>query len=305
MAPSVTLDLTSDFNAPPVNSNKTAAPPRTLLLAPPSISSHPEALDQIFQAHDRNATDIQMLDRLALGLASLPDATYDLVLLLTDADGTRRESQKLLGRHIMGKVVQALKAGGTVRSQDGSFASTDSVERTEAILAGLVSEGGEGMKKPEDSVSQTVSLGLRKKANALGGPTGPGALQSAADPVLLASNGKRKSFADEPTRPPGVGFVDFSDDFGEPIIDGEDDELIDEDSLLTEADMARPIAQRKSLQTLIWALRSDLIYKQLLSVNPKPANADEPAKTAPVALNRSLKPKMQQNVQQRRRPCRR
>jgi hypothetical protein len=42
--------------------------------------------------------------------------------------------------------------------------------------------------------------------------------------------------------------VDFSDDFGEPVITGEeddDDELIDEDTLLTEEEMKRPVVVRK------------------------------------------------------------
>jgi hypothetical protein len=43
--------------------------------------------------------------------------------------------------------------------------------------------------------------------------------------------------------------VDFSDDFDDPMITGEDDdddELIDEDTLLTEEDMNRSLAIRKS-----------------------------------------------------------
>ncbi|KAF1981119.1 DUF689-domain-containing protein [Aulographum hederae CBS 113979] len=230
MAPSVTINETSNFNA---FAKSTSPLPRTLLVAPPSVSAHPELLDGIFEAHDRNQTDIQMLDRLALGLASLPPSTYDVVLLLTDADGTRTESQKLLGRDIMSKLVAALKAGGKLRSQDGLFGNTEGPERTEAILAGLVSQGSDGMTKPDYSESQSVPLRFGRKANA---STAPGT-------VPLALNGKRKSVSDDAVKPAGVGFVDFGDDLDDPIITGEDDELVDEDDLLTAEDMARPIIQ--------------------------------------------------------------
>ncbi|EON62873.1 hypothetical protein W97_02098 [Coniosporium apollinis CBS 100218] len=238
MAPSITIENTCDFDfTPPPPTMKAASSLRTLLLAPPSISAHPEALNRVIEAHDRTLTDIQMLDRLALGLVSLPAATYDVVLLLTDADGTRVESQRLLGRDVMSKLVQALKAGGRFRSQDGTF-GLDGAERTEAILAGLVS-GADSMVKPEDVGSAAVPLRLgRKKAD-----TATNGVANANGAVPLTSNGKRKSMSDEPIRPAGVGFVDFSDDFGMPIVTGEDDELIDEDDLLTEADLARPITQ--------------------------------------------------------------
>jgi hypothetical protein len=57
-------------------------------------------------------------------------------------------------------------------------------------------------------------------------------------------NGKRPSPEPAPAKPSGVGFVDFSDDLDDPIITGEDDDLIDEDEFITEEDMARPVVQR-------------------------------------------------------------
>ena len=62
MAPAVTIDNTPDFEMPTTASKSGR---RTLLLAPPSVSAHPETLARVAEAYDRNATDIQMLDRLA------------------------------------------------------------------------------------------------------------------------------------------------------------------------------------------------------------------------------------------------
>ena len=208
---------------------------RTLLLAPPSVAAHPEILDKVYEAHDRSSADLQMLDRLAAGLVQLPSSTYDVVLLLTDAEGTMRESHSLLGRDVMTKVVAALKSGGYLKNQEGVFGAPGGVEKTKAILAGLV-EGGDGMMKPEDSGSVSIPLKLRKKTN--------GAV-SGTNAVALSLNGKRKSPEPEPVQPVGVGFVDFSDDLDDPIITGEDDDLIDEDDLIKDEDMARPVVQRE------------------------------------------------------------
>lgn len=242
MAPSVTIDNDSDFN--PIASLPTKASSfnaRTLLLAPPSISSHEESLRNVLASHDRAVTDLQMLDRLSAGLVTLPDSTYDLILILTDADGTRNESSQLLGRDVFGRIVQALKAGGKLQAQDGTFGQA-AAENREAILAGLVVESG-GMVKPDYSASEAVPLRLRRKDK--------GAVSSAGPPVATAAvplNGKRKSVDISASKPAGVGFVDFSDDFGDPMITGEDDddELIDEDTLLTEEDLRRPVTIRKS-----------------------------------------------------------
>ncbi|TVY62288.1 Fe-S cluster assembly protein dre2 [Lachnellula suecica] len=241
MAPSVTIDNDSDFN--PIASPPTKASPstaRTLLLAPPSISSHEESLRNVLASHDRAVTDLQMLDRLSAGLVTLPDFTYDLILILTDADGTRTESAQLLGRDVFGRIVQALKAGGKLQAQNGTFGQdTTGVEHREAILAGLVAEGG-GMTKPDYSASEAVPLRLlrRKDKGAPVSNAGP-AVATATVPL----NGKRKSVDMTQSKPVGVGFVDFSDDFGDPMITGEedDDELIDEDTLLTEEDLNRPV----------------------------------------------------------------
>ncbi|KAG9969078.1 DUF689-domain-containing protein, partial [Aureobasidium melanogenum] len=239
MAPAITIDNTSDFSfAPP----PTKSQDRTLLLAPPSIASHPDALNSIVEAHDRNATDIQMLDRLALGLVSLPASTYDLVLLLTNVDGSREP----LNRAIIEKLVPALKAGGKLKSQDGQFGASTSSEQTEAILAGLVQDVSGGMSKPAAAAAQTVTLsfGKKKKANAAAVPL------NSVEAINKTITETPQPAA--PAAPAGVGF-DMGDDLDVEFYD-EDEEMelpskkellngstIDPNTLLSEEDRKRPI----------------------------------------------------------------
>ncbi|THW51308.1 DUF689-domain-containing protein [Aureobasidium pullulans] len=239
MAPGITIDNTSDFSFAPSSAK---SQDRTLLLAPPSIASHPDALNSIVEAHDRNATDIQMLDRLALGLVSLPASTYDLVLLLTNVDGSREP----LNRAIIEKLVPSLKDGGKLKSQDGQFGTSASAEQTEAILAGLVQDVSGGMSKPAQAAAQTVTLsfGKKKKANAAAVP-------------LNNIEAINKTITETPqpaapSAPAGVGF-DMGDDLDVEFYD-EDEEMelpskeellagssIDPNTLLSEEDRKRPI----------------------------------------------------------------
>jgi len=245
MAPTITLDTTSDF--PPVHAKTagTSSFPRTLLLSPPSLSSHPEKLDNVLAAHDRNATDIQMLDRLSLSLVTLPQSTYDIILILTDADNTRVESKKLLGSDLLSRIVKSLKPGGKMRSQDGTFATSDAEERREAIFAGLIVESGD-VSKPNHEATHSVPLRFGKNKNDGAGAAVTSAAGTGA--VSLNLSGKRKNGPPDTTQPTGVGFVDFDDDSGEPEVDkdDDDDELIDEDTLLDEDDLKRPVVQRTS-----------------------------------------------------------
>ena len=247
MAPSVTLDITPDFDFTPATVPKASSGQRILLLSPPSLSSHPEKLNNVLEAHDRNATDIQMLDRLSLGLVSLPESTYDIITILADVDGTRAESRSLLGRDMLARIVKALKPKGQLRSQDDTFASMDGEERTEAILAGLMIQADGEAIKPDYAASQSVPLRFGKGKRD-GGAAATTSINGTGA-VPLPQNGKRKSGAFEAGKPAGVGFVDFSDDFGAPAED-DDDDLIDEDTLLDEEDLARPIIQRNSTPSL-------------------------------------------------------
>ncbi|KAK4166738.1 putative Anamorsin [Cladorrhinum sp. PSN259] len=237
MPPSVMIDTTPDLDfgvAAPTHA--TSSERRTLLLAPPSLTSRPDSesrLNSLFSVYQRALTDLQMLDRLAANLISLPAATYDLILVLTDPDGSRRaEAAPLLShREVWAKLVPALKAGGQLRSEDGSLGQGSSVEEKEAVLAGLVAgESGDGFVKPEYAEEEVVPLrfGLKKK-------TAPAADGSV--PLNLSGGAKKSA----PAAPSGVGFVDFSDDLD---LDAEDDDdIVDENTLLTEDDMYREIQQ--------------------------------------------------------------
>ncbi|KAI2470877.1 Fe-S cluster assembly protein dre2 [Annulohypoxylon bovei var. microspora] len=241
MSPSiVTIDNTSDFDVyssiPTQNGSSNA---RTLLLAPPSIASHEEKLRGVLAAHDRSITDLQMLDRLSAGLVNLPVSTYDHILILTDADGTRSESILLLNRDVFAKIVPTLKVGGKIQAQDGSLAqNSQAPDAREALLSGLL-PGTDGFTKPDDGAAIAVPLKLgfgKSKKRSAAGP-------AAKKITVHQTNGKDTSLNMVPpaVKPAlaGVGFVDFSSDFGIPE---DEDELIDEDTLLTEDDLNKPLA---------------------------------------------------------------
>lgn len=260
MAPAVIIDNEPDFDFPSAHPTKTAfvSATRTLLLAPASVAAHPESLARVAEAYDRNATDIQMLDRLAMGLVALPTATYDVVLLLTDVESSAPSS---LSRAVMEILYQSMKIGGKLKPQSGRLTNAD---ETEAILVGLV-QGEDGMTKPNSATGQTVKLSFgKKKANAAAVP---------ANGIEASNTAKRKS-EDISTgsivsgngsgvvkaAPNGVGFVDSMDDMDEGFDDDDDDDMdmdipsneeleragkIDPDTLLTEEDRQKPIVVRK------------------------------------------------------------
>ncbi|KAI1158241.1 cytokine-induced anti-apoptosis inhibitor 1, Fe-S biogenesis-domain-containing protein [Nemania serpens] len=185
---------------------------RTLLLAPPSIASHEETLHNVYATFDRATSDLTMLDRLSSGLVALPPSTYDLVVVLTDAAGGRRdEAARILTRRVYDAVAGSMKPGAILRAQDGP-----SLPESEAILAGLVSRGDGTFEKAEEEAPVLLRLGgggKKKKIN-----NGNGAV-----PIIV----KEK---------PALILLPDDD------LDGfEDDDLIDEDTLLTAEDINRTI----------------------------------------------------------------
>ncbi|EGO60247.1 hypothetical protein NEUTE1DRAFT_56420 [Neurospora tetrasperma FGSC 2508] len=231
----ITLDLTSDFNpANTTGAGSSSSQPRTLLVAPPSVASHEERISALFSTYPRETTDLHMLDRLAAGLVTLPASTYDLILVLTDPDGSRHaEASALLSnRAVWSLLVPALKAGGNLRSEDGTLGTnTATPEAREAVLAGLVA-GADGFTKPDYAEEEAVPLrfGLKRKTN-------PNPVVAPIQPVAQVVT----------AAPAGVGFVtlDLNDDLD---LDDDDDDVIDEDTLLTEADLRRPIQQPPECQ---------------------------------------------------------
>ena len=164
-----------------------------------------------------------------------------------DEDNARAESKKLLNVDLLSRIVKSLKPGGRIQSQDGMFGIEDEEERRKAIFAGLMIEGN-NLVKPAQEATQSVPLRFGKKKIEGGATVVNSAAGTGAIPLNL--NGKRKIGPPDSTQPAGVGFVDLSDDFGTPEVDDDDDELIDEDTLLDEEDLKRPVVQREFSCTL-------------------------------------------------------
>lgn len=160
MAPSfVTIDTTADFDMSAAAPKMNGSTHRTLLLAPPSIATQEEKLRDLFTTFDRSTTDLQMLDRVSAGLVSLPSDTYDLVLILTDTDGTRRsEVLQFMTRNVYSALVPSMKAGGKLQTQDSNI---DASLVMEAVLAGLVKTDGGFQKISFDTVA---AIPLRRTA---------------------------------------------------------------------------------------------------------------------------------------------
>ena len=252
MAPAiVTLDTTPDFDFSPAfttttpkSAQQNGTKPtgqRTLLLATPSLASNETGLRVAMAGYDRSTSDLHMLDRLAAGFVNLPHDTYDLVLLLTGGESV----DALLDRALLTRVHDALKAGGKVETQGG--VEIGSGVDKEFVLAGLV-RSGSGFSKPDYGAETVVPLKLRKKK-----------LQVASGEVVPQQLKVEVKKEEEVKKVPnGVGFVTLDDLDGD---DGDDD-LIDEDTLLTPQDLKRPLNIRMFLSktTILLSLNHFIFF---------------------------------------------
>ncbi|KYK54445.1 hypothetical protein DCS_06403 [Drechmeria coniospora] len=221
---------------------------RSLLLAPPSVAAHEDQLRSVFATFDRASTDLQMLDRLSAGLVTLPPATYDLVLVLTGTDGSRRgEALDLMDRHLYGRIVSSMKAGASLSFEHGR------VDVKEAILAGLVEKQDGTFEKLAD--------------------------EEAVVPLRFVSRTKKAPV------PNGTSHADASTvryDFSK--MDDDDDDIIDENGLLTDEDLNRRPVQRASLPSPRTHATTDQILTAMAASDCNPQKRRRPCKDCTCGL---------------------
>ena len=221
----------------------------TLLISPPSLSSQPEKLKSIILDAEREygTIELQMLDRLALGIVSLPSSAYDTALLLADVDCSRQGSRTLADRGVVKSITQALKPGGRLINQHGIDGLGNDMFQTEAVLAGLMNDEKGGFMKPDFGAQQLVHLRPAKKKQE----------------VDRKENGQHFHLVEARSgRIATPGKIDFSDDFtmlNPGRADNLGDDLIDEDDLLGEDDLNRPIVQRKWISRHVYICVFDLL----------------------------------------------
>ncbi|KAA8910550.1 cytokine-induced anti-apoptosis inhibitor 1, Fe-S biogenesis-domain-containing protein [Sphaerosporella brunnea] len=209
----------SDFNPTPVATAAAPSSKRTLILCPPSVSSHPEALENALSTVDRVSADVQMLDRLTLNLASLPDSIYSTVLLLSDPSSS---APPTLEKPLLVKILAAMAPNGRWRAV-GANKKNWAKDRLGFLTAGfLVEDTSEGTVavKPDFGGQKSVALNLRKRL-----PAGRVVKPVVAKPAVAVAPVATTN---------GVGFVYLIDDL-------DDDELIDEDELMADEDLATPV----------------------------------------------------------------
>ena len=182
---------------------------------------------RVFDTHPRGTCDLQMLDRVSAGLVKLPNSTYDLVLLLVDPTaGTSISRRGYLDRSALTVVTQSMRSNATLRIDDGS--GLESREEKEAVLSGLVAEGTTEFRKPDFGDDEGVVRLPFVKANK--------SKVNKMEEIAVSAG-----IAAPVAAPVGVGFINGDDDLDMLDGDEDDDELIDENELLTEEEKSRKL----------------------------------------------------------------
>jgi hypothetical protein len=217
-------------------------------------------LNEAILSYNRNATDLQMLDRLALGLASLPDSTYSNIIILAGGDESFSESLKLINRETFTQIIKSLRRGGYIYSQDADRAlAAGAFDHNEAILAGLIQVDNGKYMKPDTEVMQAVPLRIGRKHNLLAGASR--LEKSAAGHQFPPRVFEDRSLSGDDTVS-AVGSQNLQGNIvSAAAMDNDedsDDELINEDNLLDDSELSAPIIQRKCVSfgcdvIVIWA----------------------------------------------------
>lgn len=182
-----------------------------------------------------------MLDRLSIpDVVTLPIEHYSRAVILSDPSSWPFE----IPSSVLGKVFASLKRGGKLVSEQQEWGREGGKERVDVLVSGFLVEEKEGRRefvKPREAQETAVmSIPLRRKKKEGEEVNGASAAATTiAQTPVAATNGTTAA-----NKPNGVGFIDFSDDFG----NDDDDELIDEDALLDDIDdLAIAIQQRKHI----------------------------------------------------------
>lgn len=136
-----------------------------------------------------------------------------------------------------------------MESEDSSWGREGGRERVDVLVSGFMVEEENGKRrfvKPREGGEKTVvAIPLRRRKEGTQAATATtvdtNTTEVKATPVVAATNWTAKANKPSTGQPSGVGFIDFSDDFGN---GDNDEELIDEDALLDNIDdLAIPIQQ--------------------------------------------------------------
>ncbi|KAK6339035.1 electron carrier [Orbilia brochopaga] len=241
MAPPVAIDFSDDFSPANAPVQQPSVPGKTLLICPPAVAANPDVLQAALATHPRSSTDVQMLDRIALGLVNLPAEAYATVILLSDPAAT--SSSFTIDTPILQKVTASMAPGSRWIAENND--ALKHINRLHVVLAGLVvndanADGSLSFSKPDYGKSAAVPLRLGKRKDKPDESTSKAIPSSSNTTVPIIAALKIKPAAKEYK----IGLVDLGDDldadFGE---DDDDDDLIDENTLLDDSDLAMPVQQ--------------------------------------------------------------